>query len=188
MRKNDRRTRKTKKAIKEALATLLQNRALKNISVSQITELADISRSTFYAHYQDIYDLYDQMENDVLEDISRIIVEAPSHEYGEIYIKLINYIYDNATICHSFMGNSMNNQFRNKLSSFFEERYNRIVLYEMKSETMHEEWKYISRYLNGGCIHAISLWLESDFSVPKDTLIQIIKNIDEVCDPLYELY
>ena len=50
----DRRVNRTKRQIKKALINLLSKKALSRITVSEITELADIGRGTFYTHYQDL--------------------------------------------------------------------------------------------------------------------------------------
>lgn len=184
----DRRVRKTNKVLKESLATLLQQKELNSISVSELTALADLSRSTFYAHYMDLYDLYEQMENDLLEDIDRIMQKDPKHEYYDLYETLINYIYENAVIFKSFIGNSKNSQFRNKLADFIEKKYNQIVMYETNATNTNESWKYIIRYLNGGFIHLISLWLENDLSYPKEAIIKLAIDLDYAADPIYDLY
>ena len=53
---------KTKKLIKNALAQLLQDKELKSITVQEVAEKADISRTTFYNYYYDVYDIYEQLE------------------------------------------------------------------------------------------------------------------------------
>ena len=54
----DRRTRYSKRVIREALYELMKERPLNKITVTQICETADVNRSTFYAYYTDIYDLH----------------------------------------------------------------------------------------------------------------------------------
>jgi len=56
----DRRIRKTKAQIKNALTRLLMQKDLKDISVSEIADMADINRGTFYLHYRDVYDLFER--------------------------------------------------------------------------------------------------------------------------------
>ncbi len=54
----DRRKRKTKALLRQTLTRLLLEKDLKDITISELTELADINRGTFYLHYRDIYDLF----------------------------------------------------------------------------------------------------------------------------------
>ena len=58
----NRSVRQTKQRLYEALIHLLQQKNLREITVRELTELAGISRGTFYFHYADIYALMEQME------------------------------------------------------------------------------------------------------------------------------
>lgn len=54
----DRRTKRSQKALQQALIELLSENALQDVTVNAIAEQADVNRSTFYAHYTDKYDLF----------------------------------------------------------------------------------------------------------------------------------
>ena len=63
----------TKKLIRSALATLLEENSLDEITVQQIVDNALINRSTFYLHYQDKYDLYDSLVQELLNDLQEVL-------------------------------------------------------------------------------------------------------------------
>ena len=73
--KTDRRTLKTKKAICNAMMDLLTQKELHKVTVQEITDIADINRATFYKHYLDVYDLYDQLERDILIDWGMLVLK-----------------------------------------------------------------------------------------------------------------
>ena len=58
----DRRVRRTRKQLRECLVTLLKQKKVQDITVRELTELADLNRGTFYLHYKDVFDLMDQMK------------------------------------------------------------------------------------------------------------------------------
>ena len=67
--KDNRSTRRTRSAIREALAEMLAVKPLGKITVQELIDRANICRTTFYAHYEDLYDLLGEMENDILSEI-----------------------------------------------------------------------------------------------------------------------
>ena len=51
-------SKKTRKLIKKAFAELIhEKKELSKITVTELVKRADITRSTFYTHYDDIYDV-----------------------------------------------------------------------------------------------------------------------------------
>ncbi len=48
--KTDRRVRRTKRLLLESLTSLMKEKPIKDISVKELTDLADINRGTFYLH------------------------------------------------------------------------------------------------------------------------------------------
>lgn len=50
-RRGDRRVRRTRTRLKEALLELIEERGYESITVRDLTERADVGRSTFYAHF-----------------------------------------------------------------------------------------------------------------------------------------
>lgn len=60
----DIRIEKTERAIKQAFMELRAQKPLEKIKVKELCDLACINKSTFYAHYQDIYALANAMEDE----------------------------------------------------------------------------------------------------------------------------
>lgn len=69
----DRRTRKTQQAIHAAFAELLLDKNIKDITVKELCEKADINKSTFYLHYKDIYHCAECLMNSVVDKTIEII-------------------------------------------------------------------------------------------------------------------
>jgi AcrR family transcriptional regulator len=85
----DRRTERTKRALRDALLQLMQDRKFEQISTMDIVRRADVGRSTFYAHYADKEDLL--LENlDALADHIRAQMQpaAPDRIPGPLLFSL----------------------------------------------------------------------------------------------------
>ena len=72
----DLRVRMTKKMLIEAFLRLRKEKPLRRITVSELCALAGVGRGTFYAHFQDVYDLNEKLEGQFLEEFSAALREA----------------------------------------------------------------------------------------------------------------
>ncbi|KOF10663.1 transcriptional regulator [Planococcus glaciei] len=79
MLKSDLRITKTKQALEEALLTLLQEKPLKSISITEICRLAKINRGTFYLHYGQIEDLFEEYYKEIMKDLTDSYQEPYRH-------------------------------------------------------------------------------------------------------------
>jgi len=70
MKKEDLRSIKTKKSIKESFIELVEIKGYNKVSVSDIVNKAQINRNTFYLHYQDKEDLAKKILDDVSENMN----------------------------------------------------------------------------------------------------------------------
>lgn len=65
----DHRVEKTRHSICNAFIELRSRKPLERITVKELCESARINKSTFYAHYMDIYDLSEQVEQDIISNV-----------------------------------------------------------------------------------------------------------------------
>ena len=64
--KIDRRVKYTKQALKDSLIEALKDKAIEKITVKELCEKADVNRGTFYSHYADQFDLYNEVIRDLV--------------------------------------------------------------------------------------------------------------------------
>ena len=94
---SDLRVLRTQKLLREALIALIEERGFDAITVGEIAERAMVSRSAFYRHYQDKYDLveniYENMVAEVMREIDplrhavvdRLRAQPSADIWGEIF-------------------------------------------------------------------------------------------------------
>jgi len=105
MEEKDRRYRRSERLLQQGLVELLATKDLKSISVRELTEKADVHRSTFYAHYEDIYQLYDQLLRQFYGRITDIIDRDYRGNLADCYSRLLEYAYDNKELCMIVLNN-----------------------------------------------------------------------------------
>src|SRR5215472_15364928 len=78
----DRRVRRTQATLQRALIGLVGERDLSQISVADVADRADVSRSTFYDHYTDVHELAEAACTSMLDDMFEYVMAiyaAPAH-------------------------------------------------------------------------------------------------------------
>ena len=104
---------KTKKILFEALVTLMEQKDFEKIKISDICDQALINRSTFYAHYEDKYDLLLAMINDLKNNLERELKENKEEDISKNYFMellkiLINHVDEKREIYNSILKNDKN--------------------------------------------------------------------------------
>lgn len=65
-RRENRSSRRSRRLIRQAFQELLEEREFSKITVVDIVQRADLNRSTFYAHYPDIYGIVDEIQDEIM--------------------------------------------------------------------------------------------------------------------------
>ena len=90
--KNNRRTLITKRILKESLLELMHTKPISKITIKEICDLSDMSRSTFYLHYQDQFELLEDIEKEVLkqtfQNLQALDKESTALESIEIFLRI----------------------------------------------------------------------------------------------------
>lgn len=184
MNKNDRRVKKTKKALQYALAELMADKELRCITVQELVDKADIHRATFYSHYHDVYDLYEQLEKNVISELDEIITNDPTHIYEGVYKSLIDYIFDNSALFHMFLSGKENAGFQNNVYELIEKKYLNIWLYEEHRTVISDEMRFLTTYHIHGCLAIISAWVKENFSHSKEEILALIRKVNDNFDKI----
>ena len=79
----DIRIEKTERAIKQAFMELRAEKPLEKIRVKELCDRACINKSTFYAHYQDIYALANAMEDEMVEAVVASLPNLTARDVSE---------------------------------------------------------------------------------------------------------
>ena len=169
---------KTKKQIKIALAQLLQNKELKDITVQEVAQKADISRTTFYNYFYDVYDIYEQLEKEVLAELGLLTLnfhDDPSEDFGG---ELFDYIMQNPEIFKMIFSPYNTGELRAKIANMIEGVFRLIQTEKNALEITDKELDYFSAFWSSGCIAVIEKWVQKDFSPSKDYIRKSLTEIE----------
>lgn len=174
--KLDRRIQRTKKTLLQSLTKLMSEKKVNSITVKELTDLANVNRSTFYFYYRDIFDMVEKIETELINDFSeayeKFSEEATTYDdLLSFFIYLFEFIQINAEMCRIFLGHDGDYTFIEKLKDAI--KHFKIPLDDTSSET---EAHYCMPFAISGCIGVIQQWLDDDMNVsPKDMAAIVVK-------------
>ncbi|MBR0508788.1 MAG: TetR family transcriptional regulator [Clostridia bacterium] len=120
--------------IKRAFGELLNEKDLGKITVTDIVERANISRGTFYAHYLDIFDLYNAIQSNVIEkidtDIEEIGLEQLIADPTDAIAKGMLFLDANKSYYGLFVNSAHAEKLLSRILNYFEEKFEPSV-YEL---------------------------------------------------------
>lgn len=134
----DKRILKTKKALKEALFSLLQEKDFESVKTTEICERALVSRNTFYNYYADKYALLEDCFSDYEEKFLKRFDELQqknnaAHDIQKSFLNLIDTFFDiegpyqSISILSSFDLQALYYRSFMNILEHYEDRYVRIV-------------------------------------------------------------
>ncbi len=158
----DRRVRKTRALLRGALTTLLREKDVKDITVSELAALADVNRGTFYCHYKDIYDMVEQVENELFDQF-RAVLDAYTettlrHGLRPILGDVFSFIGRNLDMCAALLNLERDTSFLERLKDMVQSK---VVeewqgLYSFMSTAQRS---YYLSFMVGGVIGLIQQWV-----------------------------
>ena len=186
--KENRKIRYSKMVIRDSLMELMKTRSILNIAVKDICDLADISRSTFYDHYKDQYDLIRQIEEEVLaylEDLLKKYDDKRSNrDFNQMIEEMLTYIASNNSV-QVLLSEYGDINFPKKL---FKNLTLRKLIASFFPKKMQEDETVTCYYIFvlNGSIGLIQHWLKNDMNVPIPKLAGMILKWTEqqVADPV----
>ena len=176
----DLRGEKTEKAIRNAFLELRAKRALEKISVKELCQLAEINKSTFYAHYRDVYDLSDTLE---AETVASILDSLPKErEYSVHSVEQFTRDLCLAFAAHISLINILfSGKEQNRLSVYIENSLKAVIFEKYPAFQGNLEKNILLSYCIQGAYHAYVNHPDTDVAV----LVDVIGNISRTLGPLF---
>ena len=177
--KSDRRTLKTKRAIFEALAELMCEKELRQITIRELSDKAEIHRVTVYKHFVDIYDVYEQLEKYILSEFGSLIVGFGDKPMMEVYSEMFDYIKEHPKYFRMIFSPHNSNTLYIKVLNLIM-GFQRLVWAESLGVDMrNEKVDNAIRYHCNGSFAVVGNWVTNDFDQPQSVIIQTLSELDK---------
>lgn len=185
MKQLDRRISRTQFAIHEALFSLLEQRSIDKITVQDITQLANINRSTFYLHYSDIYNLIEKVENDILEKMNEIGRQTRNQIDKKMDASILSqgmthvytHIQNNARQFKLLLGSNGSPSLQTKIIKQMKLNIHMLVSEMIPNQQEHSQNEYLLAFLASANLGLITHWISSDMRKTPSELAQMMSTL-----------
>lgn len=162
---NNQRRRNSVAKIEKAFLTLLQDRELSKVTVSDICKMASVNRSTFYANFLDVYDLADRIRVHLEEEVKRLYDPEISQQFNSHdYLKLFRHIQENQLFYKIYFKLGYDNE-------------HAVELYDVERAQRDFDNRYIHYHIaffKNGFNAIVKMWLENGCSETPEEMEEII--------------
>ena len=160
--KEDRRVRRTKKLLTQALTQLLQEKQINEITVKELTDLADMNRGTFYLYYKDMFDMLEKIEDGMFEALDAIVSlhehDDVSQQTKPILLDLFRFIEDNQEMCRVLLSPHGDMNFLHRLNEVVREKCLKAWP-NIRKEKGEADFDYHYSFVVFGCAGIVRAWV-----------------------------
>lgn len=174
--KKDLRIIKTRNALYESLLDLMKEKSFEEIKVRDICENALVNRSTFYAHYNDKYELFldliENLKNGIRESLDKNEQIANTKEY---YIKMIELLLDHMEGKRDVFYAMLLNNRNSIISDIIVDAVNRDLKKNFPEEkNSGVPGEVVSVFFLGAVAGVVLLWIKNSHKYTKQEIIDYL--------------
>ncbi len=157
---NDFRARVTQNLIKESFLELLQQKPLRSITVKELAAKAHINRATFYAHYENIYTLLEEVKNEFIGGLMDSIDTFTNQDsIEELFCTICRYAADHQKHCQLLFGKNGDFGMASHIVELVRPRT--VSLWKEAGGRDTEKLNYHYTYVAYGGLAVIRDWIQS---------------------------
>lgn len=160
----------SRKALTEALLTVMKQYDFKEITVTQIAQEAHLSRKTFYRLFTDKEEILDCYLKDIVTSFYSLVEKKQIHHYWEVVQLYFDFWLERKPLLDLLKKNNL-------LFLFYEisNKYSMQVFCLVRSQKVADQFTgtlpYLLAYAVGGMTSMLLKWAEDDMKTPSETLI-----------------
>ncbi len=165
-----------KKCLRESYFSLLKEKSMANISVSEIVKLAGLSRMSFYRYYQTKDDIVRQYIDDSFLEFMKELASNLDKDVQVSAVLLFSYFRSNKIQMKTLIEQGLFYLFFESFSRFLQE-FNIVI--DSQPNVPEEHIHYYYQYTSGGILNLIEGWIRGDMKESDEEMALILRKIKE---------
>ncbi|GJM42494.1 MAG: TetR family transcriptional regulator [Ardenticatenaceae bacterium] len=162
----DRRVRRTRKLLGQALLELVQEKKYEQITIQDITDRADLNRATYYLHYGSKEELLaESLEghfDELVQQISSITANKPIWENPEADEMVFAHVAENADLYRVLLGENGLGYVINRIIDYIAQFSEIQLRAGLGTVEHHAPIEIMARHVAGSLYALIAWWLMND--------------------------
>lgn len=172
----DKRQQKSRKIIFEAFSDLLGKKSYNHITVQEIIDLANVGRSTFYAHFETKDELLNALCQEIFVHIfSDVLSAEKSHDFSNgsnaLTDKLTHLLYhlkEQKTDIASLLGGESSDIFMGYFKSYLEQ----LFCGHEFAFSLHIPKDFVSNHYVSSFAEAVKWWVKEDMRTSPEKIVE----------------
>lgn len=171
---------RSKESIRKAYLELMREQNTTAISVRELVDRANINRSTFYAHYQDIFAVLEEIETEITQKLFAFFDAADHAEWLNsplpFLMRIGEELEQNKEFYRLLLATQGSVTFMHKLQDAFLKRMvtERAVFGKIARQ---EEFFISMRMVTGGMVVIFMDWVSGKIKLPLPEVMNILSNV-----------
>ncbi len=174
--KTDSRIVQTKRAIKTEIISLLRQYPLNKITVKMLCDKAEINRATFYRYYEDIYDLYDKIKAQFIDEIFAVFQNANLLQTQDNIKTFLTEVKNNSDMISALTNQkdaiAFTDAFCQKIYGGVENEFRKFF-----AEFNKQQCKEAYTFIVSGCAGVLGSWISSGMQNDVDELALLLNSL-----------
>ena len=173
----DQRTKVTKHIITQSFFALVKENPVRKITVTKICEVSGVNRTTFYKYYLDVWDLLDQIEAGLAEEMDAFIESAVKDDPRKSIAHILKAIRANGD---KYLLLASDNGDRNYIENILKKWYtnNSEILERMLPKLDHVKRVWLYDFITQGDTKVVIDWIEGGMAESEDAVADFIYKLN----------
>ncbi|HPE95534.1 MAG TPA: TetR-like C-terminal domain-containing protein [Bacillota bacterium] len=168
------RVRLSKSLLKNALISLLEEKAIEKVTVYEICTVSQINRTTFYKYYGSQYDLLNDIEGDLFSELEELLGIGDPDDVNNLST-VLDYLRQERKKCKVLINSVPDTSFSEKLFSL--KTIQSILI--TRTPKQYNEWQseYLHLFFCQGYYAIIRKWINSDCREPVQSIAALVASL-----------
>jgi AcrR family transcriptional regulator len=192
-RKEDRRVTRTRRLLREALFSLILEKGFDAVTIEEITQRADLGRTTFYLHYRDKEDLLMESIGELVEDLISQMSHLPperwrledgsfSHMPSPAITLPFQHVTKNANLYRIILRGEGSYTVSRRLRAIIVQACETMIQVLLKKEQLaalnpQAPMEIILNFLAGAWLGLVTWWLENDMPYTEEEMALMFQKL-----------